>query len=360
MMKICHVVGNRPQFVKLAPLLRALRKHRNVRSVVIHSGQHYDFAMSQVFFEQLGLPTPAYNLGVGSGTNGVQTGKILQRLDPVLLKQRPDRVIVYGDTNTTLAGALAAYGKGISLAHVEAGLREFVWRPEEINRKCADHCSTYAFCPTKTAVKNLRLENVPTGRIFLTGDITYDSFLWAVRKLTIRGARVGGLQRDAPYIVLTMHRAETVDHPRVLASIVTALQGLPIPVVFPVHPRTLLRLREQGLLDRLGPKTNIRLLPALGYFEFLKLLLGARLVLTDSGGVIKEAFYARKPCVTIDDTTEYLEIRNSGANLWSGKHRKDIVAAVDQMLSHDVRRIRPELVFGDGRAAERMAAIMTH
>lgn len=357
-MKVCHVVGNRPQFVKLAPMLRAL-KRRRATSVVVHSGQHYDYAMSELFFQQLGIPAPDHNLEVGSGTHGEQTGRMLERLDAVLLAERPDVVLVYGDTNTTLAGAVAGYKLGMKVGHVESGLREYIWRPEEINRKFADHCSTYAFCPTKTAVKNLKAEGMPRDRVFLVGDITYDSFLWAASHRA-RGPRVeAGIKPDVPYAVLTMHRAETVDKPDELADIVRALCALPLPLVFPVHPRTEKRLRENNLWSALESAPHIRLLPAIGYFEFLDLLLDARLVMTDSGGVLKEAFFARKPCVTLDDSTEYLEIKRSGANVWCGKRTAKILAAVRKMLKQDPSRIKPERVFGDGRSADRMAAILS-
>lgn len=358
-MKICHIVGNRPQFVKLAPVLRALKTHRKVRNIVVHTGQHYDYAMSQLFFEQLGMPAPDHNLEVGSGTHGVQTGRMLEHLDGVLLKERPDVAVVYGDTNTTLAGALAAYKLEIAVAHVESGLREFIWRPEEVNRKFADHCSTFALCPTKTAVRNLRAEGVSADRIFMTGDVTFDAFLWGAERRHTRQRPAVDVPAGQPYAIMTMHRAETVDKPRDLKSIVSALLKLPLHLVFTVHPRTEKRLREDGLLTKLKAAKHVHLLPPIGYFEFVDLLLDANLVITDSGGVIKEAFYARKPCVTLDDSTEYLEIQRSKANIWAGKRTNDILAAVTRMLRHDPSRIRPELVFGDGNAATRIAAVLT-
>ena len=353
--KFLYIVGNRPQFIKLAPFLRAIRPHKQIENVIVHSGQHYDFKMSQIFFEELGLPEPDYNLGVGSGTHGVQTGRILARLDSVLLKENPDFVFVFGDTNTTIAGALAAQKLHFRLGHVESGLRENIWRPEEINRKISDHCSDFLFCPTRTAVANLIKEDLPQERIFLTGDITYDAFLWSVKKIN---AEKKGPPSDNGFVLLTLHRAESVDYEDILREIISTLMELDEPIIFPVHPRTMGKLKKFHLLKEVQKSAKIRMLPAVGYFEFLKMLLAARIIITDSGGVIKEAFYAKKPCVTLDDTTEYEEIQESGINIWAGKNKKPILNAVRRAWDMDASHVRPEAVFGDGNAAEKMISIV--
>jgi UDP-N-acetylglucosamine 2-epimerase len=348
-MKLLHIVGNRPHFVKLAFFLRAAEGH--VESVVVHSGQHYDYQMSECFIRDLRLPLPAYNLAVGSGTHGVQTGLILSKLDPIILAERPDAVIVYGDTNTTLAGALAACKMDVPLAHVEAGLREFTSRPEEVNRKLVDCCSQLLFCPTPRAAEMLRKEGVAEERIFLTGDVTYDAFLAAVEAVNTGATRAAA---GESYAIVTLHRAETVDDRDTLTEIVNTLLLLDQRVLFPVHPRTEKMLAQFGLLQLLEGSSRIKLLPPQGYYDFLRLLLDSGLVITDSGGVIKEAFYTRKPCVTLDFTNEYPEIYESGLNVLAGKTRSSILSAVAAVREVDPSSVVPSLIFGDGRAASRM------
>jgi UDP-N-acetylglucosamine 2-epimerase len=350
--KLLHIVGNRPQFIKLATLLRALPA-REFLSVIVHSGQHYDYEMSEVFFRELGMPKPNYFLDARSGTHGVQTARVLARLDPVWGKEKPDVAVVYGDTNTTLAGALSAYKFRLPLAHVESGLREFVWRPEEINKRMADHCSDFCFCPTRAAVENLEREGLAKERIFLTGDITYDSFLWSAERVH-RHASVTVPKED--FFLLTLHRAETVDCKEYLATIVGCLLDCRKTICFPVHPRTQLRLRRFGLWGKLQKASNVHVLPALGYFDFLAFLLGCAAVLTDSGGVIRESYYARKPCVVLDHSTEYFELVAAGATLVAGHDGKSIKRAIDCLSSlHITNRQR---FFGDGNAGERMAEIL--
>jgi len=354
-MKLIHIVGNRPQFIKLAPLLRALSGNKDIKNIVIHSGQHYDFNMAQIFLDEFQLTSPDYNLEVGSGTHGEQTGQILVKLDRILMEERPDYVLVYGDTNTTLAGSLAAYKLHIPIAHVESGLREGVWRPEEINRKLSDHCSDFLFCPTKTAVECAQNEGIPPEKVFLTGDITYDAFLHSIKKI-----KNGNQKKDdeADYILLTLHRAETVDFKNILSEIVAALLEMNERILFPAHPRTVKYLKKFELFKLVEDSEKIELTAAVGYYEFLNKLLSAKLVITDSGGVIKEAFYAKKPCVTLDYTTEYKEIHESGFNLWAGKEKKSILDAVKKMKKVDASLISPEQVFGDGTAANKMVDII--
>jgi UDP-N-acetylglucosamine 2-epimerase len=352
-MKFLHIVGNRPQFIKLSPFLRA-STGKAVENVIVHSGQHYDYEMSQVFFTQLDIPRPDYNLGAGSGSHGFQTGRMLVDLDPILMKENPDFVIVYGDTNTTLAGALAAYKLHIRVAHVESGMREYIWRPEEMNKKMADHCSDYCFCPLQRACDNLAREGISPDKIFNTGDITYDAFLFckAVIESGFENDHV-----DGEYALMTMHRAETVDSISKVAAIVEAIVKLPIQVIYPVHPRTEKKLREFGLFEMLEKAKNVILKPPVGYFEFNSLLTRASLVITDSSGVLKEAYYAQRLCVTIDETTEYGEIFDEGCNVLVGFKRDNIVKAVGDMLSKKFIDLNSH-IFGTGHAAEQMVSIL--
>ncbi len=354
-MKILHVVGNRPQFIKLAPFLKA-SKYFETENVIVHSGQHYDFEMSKVFFDELQIPEPGYNLEVGSGTHGIQTGNMLIKLDPILLREKPDITVVYGDTNTTLAGALASYKFHIPTAHVESGMREYIWRPEEINKKIADHCSDFCFCPIQRACENLLKEGISPQKIFFTGDITYDAFLMykdiSLNKSSIKIP-------DYEFILMTMHRAETVDIYEKVSNIVNALLEIPISekIIFPVHPRTKKRLMEFGLYEKLRNSDNIDLIDPLGYFEFVNLLLHSKLVITDSSGVIKETFYAQKLGVTIDDTTEYEEIFNMGYNILAGTEKEQVIECILKMLNKEF--VPPtQNPFGDGNAAEKMIQII--
>jgi UDP-GlcNAc3NAcA epimerase len=355
-MKLLHIVGNRPQFIKLAPLLRAIQRlDKTVKNVIVHSGQHYDYDMSKIFFDELELPSPDHNLEVGSGTHGVQTGAILSKLDTIINTENPSVVIVYGDTNTTLAGSLAACKLHFPLAHVESGLREYVWRPEEINRKISDHCSDFLFCPTKTAVECLKKENIPDENIFLTGDITYDAFLWALAKPRYDG-KISN--KGEKYVLLTLHRGETVDYEDILSEIIQAIIEMQDKIVFPAHPRTVKFLQKFDLMKKIESASNIKLIPPAGYFDFLNLLVNASLVITDSGGVIKESFFAKKPCIVLDYTTEYKEILEAGSHIWVGKEKKAILDAKYRLDNFDTSNIAPEIVFGDGKAAEKMISII--
>lgn len=353
-MKILHVVGNRPQFIKLSPFLKATYKYNDILNVIVHSGQHYDYEMSRIFFKELGIPEPNYNLEVGSGTHGEQTGKMLLALDPIILEETPDIIIVYGDTNTTLAGALAGYKMHIPVAHVEAGMREYIWRPEEINKKIADHCSDFCFAPLERACENLRKEGIPEFKIFYTGDITYDAFLQN-KDTAIRYYQNNKEEND--YILLTLHRAETVDNSERLKEIVKALLEIPYKIFFPAHPRTKRRLLEFGLYDIMKESKFIEVIHPVGYFEFINLMLNSKLVITDSSGVLKEAFYSQKMCVTIDETTEYKEIFEMGYNVLTGFEKSKIISAIESMLRREF--IPPKSnPFGDGHAAERMVKII--
>ena len=355
-MKILHVVGNRPQFIKLAPFLRATKKYPDINNVIVHSGQHYDYTMSNVFFKELGITEVDYDLNVGSGTHGFQTVSILIKIDTVLLNERPDVVVVYGDTNTTLAGALAAYKFNVPIAHVEAGMREYIWRPEEINKKIADHCSRYCFCPIPRATENLRKEGIPDSNIYFTGDITYDAFRINI-PLVDDKAEISVPNED--YLLMTMHRAETVDIYEKVKEIIDAIIEIPIRIIFPLHPRSRKRLSQYGLYTFLEKSENITMIDPVGYFEFLKLMKHCRVVITDSSGVLKEAFYAEKLCVTIDDTTEYKEIFATSNNVLAGTRKKNIIKTITEMLGRQFSQIDlSQNPFGNGQSADKMCIIL--
>ena len=347
---VLTVVGARPQFVKLAPLSRALR--RRAREVLVHTGQHYDRRMSDAFFDQLRLPVPDRHLGIGSGPHGRMTGRMLEALERVLEEEEPDLVLVLGDTNSTLAGALAAAKLGFPVAHVEAGLRSFDPRmPEEVNRKLTDHLSLLLFCPTPAAVANLAREGLTRG-VHRVGDVMAD----AVRMYRARAARrprAPGAPAPRSYYLATLHRQENVDDPARLASLLRALSALPLPVLLPVHPRTARRMKEGGL----RAAGSVHLLPPQPYLEMLRLQAEARVVLTDSGGMQKEACLLGTPCVTLRDTTEWVETLAAGANRLAGADPRRIaraVAAIERAPPHwDPRRL-----YGDGRASERIARIV--
>jgi UDP-N-acetylglucosamine 2-epimerase (non-hydrolysing)/UDP-GlcNAc3NAcA epimerase len=339
--KVITVIGNRPQFVKAAAVSHRLRER--AQEILVHTGQHYDDELSRVFFDELELPRPEHRLEVGGGSNTEQTARMLTALEPLLRAERPDAVLVYGDTNSTLAGALAGAQAGIPVAHVEAGMRSYDrTMPEELNRVLADHASSLLLCSSDAAAKILNNEQI-AGRIEVVGDVMVDVFqLVAPRAdsavLDALGVRAG------EYLLVTAHRAGNVDDPARLKQLVELLHALPGPVVFPVHPRTKARLEAASLsLD------GLIVAPPLGYLEFTALLLGARRVLTDSGGVQKEAYLAGVPCITLRASTEWRETVQAG---WNVLVDLDAQAALDA-LELDPPDERPEL-YGDGKAGERV------
>jgi UDP-GlcNAc3NAcA epimerase len=348
---VVTVVGARPQLVKAAPLSRALR--RRVRHVLVHTGQHYDHEMSQAFFDQLGIPAPDRHLGIGSGSHGRMTGRMLEALEVTLLDVRPDLVLVLGDTNSTLAGALAAAKLGLPVAHVEAGLRSFdPAMPEEVNRRLTDHVSRLLFCPTPAAVRNLRAEGIRRG-VHRVGDVMMDALVQNLaRARRLQTAR----PRPAPrtYYLATLHRQENVDDPGRLASLLGGLGRLPYPTLLPVHPRTRERLRRDGL----QPGGVLRLLPPLTYLEMLLMESGARAIFTDSGGVQKEAFILGVPCVTLRGSTEWVETLRGGANRLAGADPERILAAAEA-IERRRPRSRAARLYGRGRASEAIAALVT-
>jgi len=357
-LKIVSIVGARPQFIKAAPVSRALRK-QGLTEVLIHTGQHYDHNMSALFFKELQIPEPDYNLGVGSGPHGWQTAQMLSGIEKVLLDQRPDCVLVYGDTNSTLAGALAAVKLHIAVAHVEAGLRSFSREmPEEHNRVLTDHASDLLFCPTQTAVDHLAAEGVTRG-VHLTGDVMYDAVLY---NTAIAAARSDVLARldltPGRYLLATVHRPQNTDEPRALQAILAALGELGERVVFPAHPRT------QGALARYGfaAPHNVRVIDAVGYLDMLVLEKQARLILTDSGGVQKEAFLFAVPCVTLREETEWVETVTAGWNILAGADATRILAAARKLApvgeTKAIPRLAQDPIFGDGQASEQVARIL--
>ena len=337
------VVGARPQFIKAAPVSRALAEQPGARETMVHTGQHFDPEMSQSFFRELELPEPAHNLGIHGGGHGAMTGRMLQALEPILQTERPDAVLVYGDTNSTLAGALAAAKLNIPVAHVEAGLRSFNRRmPEEINRVLADHVSTLLYCPTDAAVGNLAQEGITAG-VAKVGDVMYDATLHAAARARSSSCILERLRlTDGAFALATVHRAENTDDPAVLSQILDYLRGRAgsEPMVLPLHPRT--RGAVEGAALSLDGLTAV---PPCGYLDVHRLLQGATTVYTDSGGLQKEAYFHRKPCVTLRGETEWVETVACGWNrLWRGP---------------DYRPRRTIDDYGDGTAARRIAAHLT-
>ena len=330
-MKIVSIVGARPQFIKHAPLSRELEKLHSCK--LIHTGQHYDFNMNQVFFDELGIPKPDYNLGVGSGTHAYQTGEMMKGIEDILTKEQPSLVIIYGDTNSTLSGALATVKLHIKLAHVEAGLRIFdKSSPEEINRVVADYCSDYLFCPTKLAGDNLRQEGITKG-VYITGDVMADALNFNI-KLAERSNILETLGlNDKQYITLTLHRAGNTDNLQNLGNLVNALLKLGElgeTIVFPIHPRTVKMFKSFDLFNKL--KEKIILIEPLGYLDFLKLMKHSRKILTDSGGVQKEAYMLKVPCITLMEYTPWMETLKDGWNMLSGTDVNKIVAFVRNFM----------------------------
>jgi UDP-GlcNAc3NAcA epimerase len=332
-MKIVSVVGARPQFIKLSALSKELRKKH--QEIILHTGQHYDDELSKIFFSELSIPKPDYNLGIGSAEHGEQTGRMLKGVEDVLLFEKPDLVIVYGDTNSTLAGALAAAKQNVPVAHVEAGLRSFKKSmPEEINRVLTDHMSSLLFCPTKTSVQNLRKEGITKG-VHLVGDVMYDSLREHIKRAEEKPQIMKKLNLSKKeFYLVTIHRAENTDIKENLKKIVQILTELDKKTIFPIHPRTKKCLFEFGLLDKLESKGHLLLIDPVSYLDMLVLEKNARCVLTDSGGVQKEAFFLRTPCLILRDETEWVETLKNGDNQLAGPEADEVIKKAKKVDYH--------------------------
>lgn len=360
-MKILTVIGARPQFIKAAVLSRYLQVHKEcgIEEILVHTGQHYDSNMSDVFFKEMMIPEPAYNLHLGSGSHGKMTGAMLSGIEDLLMEHKPDALLVYGDTNSTLAGALAASKIHIPVAHVEAGLRSYMMAmPEEQNRRLTDHLSTWLMCPTQTAVDNLLQEGItdcgcmkPSAdnkSVSLTGDIMYEASLFYRKN---NKAKILEELDDKEFILLTIHRAENTDDPKRLSSIVEAINRCADKqFVFPVHPRT------RNILAKLSLSFgfHVKLIDPIGYFEMLAYEEKCSCILTDSGGVQKEAFFFGKPCITMRDSTEWVELVDSGWNTLVGADSDKIT---EKVYNFNVPSARP-LLYGDGNCAEKIVNIL--
>jgi len=341
-MKIVSIVGARPQFIKAATVSRVLRAHAGMKEILVHTGQHYDENMSEVFFRELSIPEPDYNLGVGSGSHAFQTGMMLKGIEELLLAEKPDWTLVYGDTNSTLAGALAATKLHIPVAHVEAGLRSFNRKmPEEINRIVTDRISDLLFAPTATAIANLKNEGLESITRF-TGDVMYDSVLFykAMIRQNPTDYRTHGIPEK--YLLATIHRAENTNHPENLKQILEAFGRLDCAIVLPMHPRTR-KIMESGF----HLPENVQLIDPVGYLHMMQLTLGSIKVLTDSGGLQKEAYFLGKQCITLRTETEWIETLHDNWNIVTGSDILKITDAANQPLPTTPQKSG----FGDGQSA---------
>jgi len=349
-MKVVSIIGARPQFIKCVFISQMLKKKHE--EVLVHTGQHYDYEMSALFFDQLGIPAPDYNLEIGSGTHGQQTGDMLIAIEKILLKEKPDCVLVYGDTNSTLAGALAAVKLHLPVAHVEAGLRNFdKSMPEEINRICADYTSDLLFVPTKTGINNLKHEGRTQG-VYLTGDVMYDVLIHNL-KIAAKSPILSTCHvKPKDYVLTTIHRPASTDDPKTLSTILETLSSLNETVLFPVHPRTQKFITKYHLKKTI--QSNVHLMKPVGYLDFLWLQKNAKKILTDSGGIQKEAYILKVPCITLMDTTAWVETIDAGWNILVGLNKKKIVNAAH----HFQPQGKQKNVFGDGHASEKIIKIL--
>lgn len=355
-MHIMTVIGARPQFIKAATVSRALSDFSNIQESIVHTGQHFDANMSDVFFDEMQIPKPKFHLGVSGLSHGAMTGEMLKGLEEIFLKEKPDVVLVYGDTNSTLAGSLAAAKLHIPLAHVEAGLRSFnVRMPEEVNRILTDRISNFLFCPTETAVKNLTLEgydNIHTAQVFRTGDVMFDAALFYSQKSENR-AKVFKELKPSHFVLVTIHRQENTDLLERLQSIFSALRTIAKEkqVVLPLHPRT-----KKFIVQYNIPTTGITLLDPVGYFDMLEFLKNCDFVLTDSGGLQKEAYFFNKLCITMRDETEWIELLDVGHNQLVGANDRKILNAYSLLVQQKPNW--PQGIYGDGKAAHQILKIL--
>jgi UDP-GlcNAc3NAcA epimerase len=356
-MKVASIVGARPQFIKAAVVSKALAS-AGVSDVLVHTGQHYDFEMSALFFDELDLSPPKYHLGIGSGQHGAQTGRMLEAIESVLLRDRPEMVLAYGDTNSTLAGALAAAKLEIPISHVEAGMRSFNRQPEEINRVLTDHISDLLFAPTATAVRNLNNEGVPAERIIRTGDVMYDAALQFAAHADAVSQVLKSLElQPRMYLLATLHRSENTDDQGRLRAIFEGMADVArqLPVVLPLHPRTRKEIDRAQIPDTVLQR--IRLVRPLGYFDMTMLEKHARLIVTDSGGVQKEAYFHGVPCVTLRGETEWTETLEGGCNRLVFPANADVIATCIREALGSEPVFRTD-VYGDGHSAMHIASVI--
>ncbi len=359
MLKVINVVGARPNFMKVAPIVEAMkRREREFTPLVVHTGQHYDAAMSDSFFRDLDLPQPDVHLGVGSSSHAAQTAAVMERFEPVVLREKPDWVLVVGDVNSTLACALVCVKLGVKVAHVEAGLRSRDrTMPEEINRLLTDQIADLLFTPSADADENLRAEGIPPARIRLVGNVMIDSLYKHLERSRQSAIKDQLGLTDRSYAVLTLHRPSNVDEPATFTRILEALGqiGEQLPIVFPVHPRTGKTIAELGLNERIEKIKNLRLIDPLGYLDFLALYSGARLVLTDSGGIQEETSVLGIPCLTLRENTERPITVTMGTNTIVGTDPQKIISAAQAALDETDRR-PTNIPLWDGHTAERILA----
>ena len=368
-MKVLTVVGTRPQFIKAAVVSRAIAKYNEdlktginpVKEIIVHTGQHYDTNMSEVFFKEMHIPNPNYNLGIGSGTHGTMTGRMLEGIERIIMKEKPDMVLVYGDTNSTFAGAMAAVKLHVAVAHVEAGLRSYNMKmPEEINRILTDRISRLLFCPTQNAINNLLMEgfNQDKGggyQIYNVGDVMYDAALYYKNKISPIDYIKALIKKFNSFYLATVHRAENTDNPDRLKSILAALDTISatIPVVLPLHPRTRKIICSYNIEHK-----SIYMIQPVGYFDMLSLLSACSGVFTDSGGVQKEAYFFEQPCITLRDETEWVELVDNGFNVLAGADYEKILEAEERVkiknLDFSVK------LYGDGNAGTKTVDILTN
>ncbi|WP_353804610.1 non-hydrolyzing UDP-N-acetylglucosamine 2-epimerase [Acinetobacter baumannii] len=350
MMKILTVLGARPQFIKAAAFSRAVQKSSMMEEIIIHTGQHYDQNMSDVFFEEMDIPKPKYMLQTGGKTHGAMTGQQLEKIEEILLIEKPDIVLVYGDTNSTLAGALAAIKLHIPIAHVESGLRSFNRQmPEEINRILTDQISDYLFVPSLGAKENLLREGISENKIFVVGDIMYDVALYYKEKM-IKPLWFDDLNLNK-FVLCTIHRAENTDDPIKLSNILRGLELSQRDIILPLHPRTVSKLKQYGL----NIPSNIRVVEPTGYLEMVWLEVHSELIVTDSGGVQKEAYFHNKLCVTLREETEWVELVNNGYNTLVGSN-SDLIST--SLKNKVVNKISIKDIYGNGDTAEKIVKIL--
>lgn len=354
-MKIMTVLGARPQFVKAAVLSRWIQETSGCTEIIVHTGQHFDSNMSDIFFEQMNIPKPHFQLGISSMDHGAMTGVMMQKLEPLLLEQKPDLLLVYGDTNSTLAGALTAVKQHIPIAHIEAGLRSFNMNmPEEVNRVLTDRVSDHLFCPTEQAVHNLQAEGFDSQKVHNVGDIMYDASLYYRSRLKPSPDFVKSIEKlDQPLTLITLHRQENTDSPERLQNICSALNTLSQEhsMIFPVHPRTRKKMKDLEL-----SLPNIRCIEPVGFAEMLYLLNKSQMVMTDSGGVQKEAFFFQRPCITLRDETEWVETVNVGANRLVGADKDKIIDSYLEMAQNNINFDQP--LYGQGDCGQKILSIL--